>query len=185
MGWATVSSTIAAEFSDLTDVAQLTRMVLRLLVAVVLGGCIGFQRERHGHEAGTRTHMLVCASSALFLLVPQQMQMNDEAISRTLQGLLAGIGFLCAGAVLKRPQEEHVRGLTTSAGIWMTAAIGTAAGLGQESTAVFSTLLLVVVLQLEGPFKRLLRGPHPPEDTGRAERPAEPGSADPTDRANY
>ncbi|NML47365.1 MgtC/SapB family protein [Ramlibacter sp. G-1-2-2] len=185
MGWETVTGTIAAEFSDLGDAEQLTRTLLRLAVAVVLGGCIGFQRERHGHEAGTRTHMLVCAGSALFVLLPQQLQMSDDAVSRVLQGLLAGIGFLCAGAILKRPQEEHVRGLTTSAGIWMTAAIGTAAGLGREGTAVVSALLLLFVLALEKPLKRVLGPRGHRRISRRPERPKQPGSADPTDRANF
>ncbi len=153
--WTAVKQTVAQEFSDLADVEQVTRLVLRLLIAAVLGGLLGLQRERHGKEAGIRTHMLVAAGSALIVIVPQQMGMEADAMSRVLQGLLAGVGFLCAGSILKLTDEEHVRGLTTAAGIWMTSAIGIAAGLGREMTAVVGTLLVLGVLMLEGPLRRL------------------------------
>lgn len=153
--WATIRDTIASEFSDLADAEQLTRMVLRLVLAALLGGVLGLQRERQGKDAGIRTHMLVAASSALIVLTPLQMGMSEEAVSRVLQGLLAGIGFLCAGSIIKLPQEEQVRGLTTAAGIWMTTSIGVAAGLGRETTAVLATLLVLGILALEGPIRRI------------------------------
>lgn len=153
--WDTLQGTIASEFSDITDLEHLTRLVLRLVLAAFLGGLLGLQRERHGKEAGIRTHMLVAAGSALFVVVPLQTGMDDEGISRVLQGLLAGVGFLCAGTILKLQAEEHVRGLTTAAGIWMTAAIGMSCGLGREMTAVLATLLVLLILALEGPFRRL------------------------------
>jgi putative Mg2+ transporter-C (MgtC) family protein len=152
--WDTVVRTVAAEFSDLADTEQLTRVVVRLLLAALLGGLLGLQRERHGKEAGIRTHMLVAAGSALFVLVPMQAGMDSDGLSRVLQGLLAGIGFLCAGSILKLESEEQVKGLTTAAGIWMTAAIGMCAGLGREATAVLSTLLVLGILALEAPLRR-------------------------------
>lgn len=162
MAWETITTTIASEFSDLAELEQLTRTVLRLLLAALLGGCLGWQRERDGHEAGIRTHMLVAASSALFLLVPQQMGMGDDGTSRVLQGLLAGVGFICAGSILKLPEAQRVHGLTTAAGIWMTAAIGVAAGLGRDMTAVVGTALVLVILLLEKPLNRLgARRPKP------------------------
>ncbi|MCG2591363.1 MgtC/SapB family protein [Ramlibacter sp. XY19] len=162
MAWQTITSTVASEFSDLADLEQLTRTVLRLVLAALLGGCLGWQRERDGQEAGIRTHMLVAASSALFLLVPQQMGMGDDGTSRVLQGLLAGVGFICAGSILKVPEAQRVHGLTTAAGIWMTAAIGVAAGLGREMTAVFSTLLVLAIFLLEKPLNRMgARRPRP------------------------
>lgn len=164
--WDTILNTIAAEFSDLTDLEQLTRVTLRLLMAAFLGGLLGLQRERVGKEAGIRTHMLVAAGSALVVIVPVQTGMDDEAVSRVLQGLLAGVGFLCAGSILKLPTEEHVRGLTTAAGIWMTSAIGMAAGLGREVTAILSTLLVLLILNLIGPIRRMgLRHDEPPAGT--------------------
>jgi putative Mg2+ transporter-C (MgtC) family protein len=152
--WDTVARTVAAEFSDLADAEQTTRVVVRLLLASLLGGLLGLQRERQGKEAGIRTHMLVAAGSALFVLVPMQAGMDSDGLSRVLQGLLAGIGFLCAGSILKLESEEQVKGLTTAAGIWMTAAIGMCAGLGREATAVLSTLLVLGILSLEGPIRR-------------------------------
>jgi putative Mg2+ transporter-C (MgtC) family protein len=161
--WDTIRNTIAAEFSDLNDLEHLTRLVVRLGLAALLGGLLGLQRERAGKEAGIRTHMLVAAGSALVVFVPVQSGMDPEAVSRVLQGLLAGVGFLCAGSILKLPTEEHVRGLTTAAGIWMTSAIGMAAGLGREVTAVVSTLLVLGILLLIGPIRRLgLRHDEPP-----------------------
>jgi putative Mg2+ transporter-C (MgtC) family protein len=153
--WHTIRDTIASEFSDINDLEQLTTLVVRLLIASLLGGLLGYQRERQGKEAGIRTHMLVAAGSALVVLVPLQTGMDHEGISRVLQGLLAGVGFLCAGSILKLPQEDHVRGLTTAAGIWMTSAIGIAAGLGRETTAVISALLVLLILNLLGPLRRL------------------------------
>ena len=153
--WDTIRNTVAAEFSDINDVEHLTRLVVRLGLAALLGGLLGLQRERAGKEAGIRTHMLVAAGSALVVFVPMQSGMDAEALSRVLQGLLAGIGFLCAGTILKLPTEEHVRGLTTAAGIWMTSAIGMAAGLGREVTAIVSTLLVLGILLLIGPIRRL------------------------------
>jgi putative Mg2+ transporter-C (MgtC) family protein len=152
--WDTIRNTVAAEFSDISDLEHLTRLVVRLCLAALLGGLLGLQRERSGKEAGIRTHMLVAAGSALVVFVPLQTGMDAEALSRVLQGLLAGIGFLCAGSILKLPTEEHVRGLTTAAGIWMTSAIGMAAGLGREVTAIISTLLVLGILSLIGPFQR-------------------------------
>jgi putative Mg2+ transporter-C (MgtC) family protein len=151
----TVVQTLVEEFSDLGDAAQVTQLLVRLLAAAFLGGLLGLERERHGKPAGIRTHMLVAAGSALFVLVPLQMGMDHEGLSRVMQGLLAGVGFICAGAILKLEREEQVQGLTSAAGIWMTSAIGVAAGLGREMTAFLSTLLVLGILMLEGPLRRL------------------------------
>jgi putative Mg2+ transporter-C (MgtC) family protein len=146
-------ATVVAEFSDLGDAEQTTRVLLRLLLAAVLGGILGYEREHHGKAAGFRTHMLVAMGAALFVLVPQQGGMQIEDLSRVMQGVIAGIGFLCAGAIIKNHSEENVQGLTTAAGVWMTAAIGIACGLGRETTAVISTLLALTVLAV---FPRLI-----------------------------
>ena len=140
-----VMATAVQEFSDLGDAAQATRLVLRLTVAAVLGGLLGIEREHKGKAAGIRTHMLVAMGSALFVLVSQQSGVIAADMSRVIQGLIAGIGFLGAGTILKGHHEEKVQGLTTAAGIWMTAAIGMAAGLGLEVTATLSTLLALAI----------------------------------------
>lgn len=147
--WVTVTTVIAAEFSDVPDLGQLVRILVRLLLAAVLGFVLGFEREQQGKAAGVRTHMLVAMGSALFVLVPQQSGILPADMSRVIQGLLAGVGFLCAGTILKRGRDvHHVEGLTTAAGLWLTAAIGMACGLGREVTAIISTALVWVVLQL-------------------------------------
>ena len=143
-----VLQTLRSEFSDLPDLAQATRILVRLLMAALLGGVLGYERERHGKAAGVRTHMLVAMGAALFVLVPQQGGMDVADMSRVIQGIVTGVGFLGAGAIIKRHSEEDVQGLTTAAGVWMTAAIGIACGLGREATAVLSTLMALVVLGL-------------------------------------
>lgn len=153
--WDTIQHTIAAEFSDLGSAQDVTQLLVRLVVAAFLGGCLGLERELHEKPAGIRTHMLVAASSALIVVVPVQMGFDGEALSRVLQGLLAGIGFLCAGAILKLEREEQVHGLTTAASVWMTSAIGIAAGLGRETTAALATLLVLGILWLERPLTRI------------------------------
>lgn len=144
--WLEIWTTLQSEFSDIPDASEATRMVLRLLMAALLGGLLGYERERSGKEAGLRTHMLVALGAALFVLAPLQAGMSIDDLSRVLQGVIAGIGFLGAGAILKLGDEQRIRGLTTSAGIWLTAAIGIAAGMGRETTALFSTLLALFVL---------------------------------------
>ena len=144
--WQEVGDTILQEFSDLPDAAGVTRITMRLLIAAILGGLLGFEREQKGKSAGLRTHMLVALGAALFVLIPQQAKMSDADLSRVMQGLVAGVGFLGAGTIIKGNGEEDVKGLTTAAGIWLTAAIGVAAGMGREATAVLSTLLALVIL---------------------------------------
>lgn len=144
--WQEISNTVISEFSDIPDVAQVTSITLRLLVAAALGGVLGFEREQNGKSAGVRTHMLVAMGAALFVLIPQQLGASPADLSRVLQGLIAGVGFLGAGSIILGSREVETRGLTTAAGIWVTAAIGVAAGMGRESTAVLSTLIALFVL---------------------------------------
>ena len=144
--WQQVSATFIAEFSDLKDVSEITTIVIRLLMAALLGGILGFEREHKGKAAGIKTHMLVAIGSALFVLIPQQAGLTQSELSRVMQGVIAGIGFLGAGAILKGEDEKHLKGLTTAAGIWLTAAIGVAVGLGRESSAILCTFIALLVL---------------------------------------
>jgi putative Mg2+ transporter-C (MgtC) family protein len=146
--WNEIASTIQQEFSDIPDVANLTRIILRLSMAILLGGVIGYERETRGMAAGLRTHMLVALGAAMFVMVPAQAGMNVADMSRVLQGVIAGIGFLGAGAIIKLQNEHEIKGLTTAASIWLTAAIGISAGMGREATAVVSTLLALVILSM-------------------------------------
>ena len=131
-----------------------TNVILtRLLLALLAGGIIGLERAIHGREAGFRTHTLVCVSSALLmLLMDYQWQLIPEQFldtirtdpTRMAQGIMTGIGFLGAGVIIK--EGLTVRGLTTAASIWMTAAIGIVIGLGFYEPAMYSTLITVVTL---------------------------------------
>ena len=137
---------IVEEFTDLPGAAEITRVAVRLVLAAALGGILGFERERKGKQAGMRTHMMIAVGAALFALVPQQAGMSEEAIARVLQGLVAGIGFLGAGPILKMEERREVRGLTTAASIWLTAAVGMTVGLGRGATAVLATGVALVIL---------------------------------------
>lgn len=134
---------LAAGFPDTT---QMARLLLRLGAAMVLGAIVGAQREHIGKPAGLRTHILVAMGSALFVIAAVGAGMSLSDMSRVIQGLAAGIGFIGAGAILKLSQEREIQGLTTAAGIWMTAAAGVAAGLGLLGLALLSVILTWFVL---------------------------------------
>ena len=150
--WQQVAHTAVAEFSDVPDPAQATRIVMRLCLAALLGGMLGWEREAIGKAAGVRTHMLVCMGSAMFVMIALQTGAQANEASRVMQGVIAGVGFLGAGTILKKNTSAQglpqVKGLTTAAGIWLTAAIGVAAGMGEEATAVLSALLAYGILRL-------------------------------------
>lgn len=152
-----ISTIIASEFSDFNDLRELIVVVIRLLLAAILGGLLGLEREQRGKAAGIRTHMLVCMGAALFIFIPAQAGISDSEMSRVIQGVIAGIGFLCAGTIITRKDEQVTSGLTTAAGIWFTAAIGIAVGLGREQTAVLCTLLAWMVLFVVPFFSRTIR----------------------------
>ena len=146
--WERIWLTTVEEFSDLGHAEDITRIVLRLLVALALGGLLGYERESIGASAGLRTHMLVSLGCALFILIPVQAGMQIEDVSRVLQGVAAGIGFIGAGAILKQSDKNDIRGLTTAASIWTTAAIGVAAGMGREASAIVSAVFAFVILAI-------------------------------------
>ncbi|MGU5704164.1 MgtC/SapB family protein [Aeromonas caviae] len=146
--WQEIWNTVLSEFSDVPDAEQVTRITLRLLVAATLGGLLGYEREQQGKSAGVRTHMMVAIGAALFALIPQQAGASSADLSRILQGLIAGVGFLGTGAIIMGNREVETRGLTTAASIWVTAAIGVAAGMGRETTAVLSTLIALLILSV-------------------------------------
>ena len=154
--WQEVATTLQEEFSDLPSLSQVVRIVVRLLLAAILGGALGFEREQKGKAAGIRTHMLVALGSALFVLIPEQVGVKVADMSRVLQGVIAGVGFLGAGTIIKGKEEESVKGLTTAAGIWLTAAIGIATGMERESSAVLSTILALIILALVPKFAGLI-----------------------------
>jgi len=124
-------------------------MILRFLLAVALGAGIGYQRERAGKAAGLRTHILVSSGAALFTLVSiYGFSGAIVDISRVAAGVVVGIGFIGAGVILRGQREKEVEGLTTAATIWITAAIGLAAGAGMYLVSVIATAVAAGVLFL-------------------------------------
>ena len=102
----------------------------RLGLATALGALLGYQRERVHSTAGLRTHILVCLGAAFFVLASVEAGQTSADISRVIQGIVTGVGFLGAGTILKVGDRLEVHGLTTAASIWLTAGIGVGAGLG-------------------------------------------------------
>jgi putative Mg2+ transporter-C (MgtC) family protein len=134
--------------AGIPSVEQAVRITVRLLATTLLTGIIGYERERTGKSAGLRTHMLVGLSAAIFVLAPAESGMDVADISRVVQGVAAGIGFIGAGAILKVTNEREIQGLTTAAGLWMTAAVGLATGMGRLGLAVMSVGLAWVILAI-------------------------------------
>lgn len=129
----------------------------RVGFAVLLGGCIGYERETTGKPAGIRTHILVCLGTALFIFPSALSAMSADGLSRIIQGIGAGIGFLGAGTIIKDSQSEMVRGLTSAANIWATAAIGVAIGLGLIWIALLGVGVMWFVLRVLGGIERRTR----------------------------
>ncbi len=130
----------------------LVEMVLRLLLAAALGAIIGYQRERSGKPAGLRTVVLVCVGAALFTIVSINGFSTTADPSRVAAGIVVGIGFLGAGAIMHR-EGGIVQGLTTAATIWVAASIGLAAGAGMYLIATAAAALILIVLLLPHPIK--------------------------------
>ena len=143
------------------DSDQLLRILVRLVVASFLGGLVGYERQHEGKAAGTRTHMLVALGAALFTLVPRESRMSDSDVSRVIQGIAAGIGFLGAGTILKLSDLHEIKGLTTAASIWMTAAIGVAVGAGRIGLALASVGLTLFILYIVYHVECWLKVKHP------------------------
>ena len=131
------------------DRTRLAVVVIRVIAAVVLGGFLGIERERTGKPAGFRTHMLVCLGTAVVVVACTEAKMSVEGLSRVVQGIVTGIGFIGAGSILKLSEQQKIKGLTTAAGLWVTAVIGVSVGLGALGLAVIATLLTLLVLGLE------------------------------------
>ena len=120
------------------------RFIVRLTVGMITGAIAGIDRERVGKAAGLRTHMLVATGSCLFVLATELKGLSGGAI----QGVAAGIGFIGGGAILKSTDDREIHGLTTAAGIWMTAATGVTAGLGHTLLALIAAVMTFAILNL-------------------------------------
>ncbi|HLV66731.1 MAG TPA: MgtC/SapB family protein [Polyangiaceae bacterium] len=140
--------------------ASLGEVAARLSVALVVGGAVGWERERQDKPAGLRTHMLVALGSATFVLLGFEVgshlahQYGDPGFdpTRVLQGVVGGIGFLGAGTILK--SSAHVSGITTAASVWITGALGAAAGLGAYLVAFVATVFALLTLAVLGRWER-------------------------------
>lgn len=124
------------------------QVILNLLLAFLLGGMIGWLREKEGKIAGLRTHILVCVGSALFMVISGEMMAKSGIADpgRIAAGVVTGIGFIGAGCILRG--RDQIKGITTAASIWVTAAIGIAAGTGFYVGAVAGAVIALVTLQL-------------------------------------
>jgi putative Mg2+ transporter-C (MgtC) family protein len=125
-------------------------MILRLLLAAALGAIIGYQRERAKKPAGLRTHVLICIGAALFTIASIYGFGAADDTARVAAGVVAGVGFLGAGAII-RGGEGVLAGLTTAATIWSVAGIGLAAGAGLYLASAVATALVLIVLLIPRP----------------------------------
>lgn len=136
--------------------------VLRLVLAAFLGAAVGVNRELRGKPAGLRTHALVGLGAALLTLIGLSLTTPNDvegfgAASRVLQGLIAGVGFIGGGVILRREESKEVHGLSTAASIWIVSAIGVAAGCGLWLTSAATAALALGILALGEPLDKLLR----------------------------
>lgn len=142
---------ISSKRKEIIMDATYTELTVRLSLALILGGSIGIEREYRAKEAGFRTHFLVALGSALFCLVSQYgfgIDLKDS--SRVAAQVVSGIGFLGAGTIIF--QKNVVRGLTTAAGLWVTAAIGLACGTGMYVAAAVTTVMVLLGLEVLNAF---------------------------------
>ena len=137
---------ITRELFGLPEGQQVTVVIIRLVTAGILGGLLGAEREYEGKPAGLRTHILVALGAALFVVAPYQSGLAEGDIGRIIQGVAAGIGFIGAGTILKLTDREEIKGLTTAASIWLTAAIGVASAVGPLWVPVVCAACAWVVL---------------------------------------
>lgn len=149
---------------------EMGTIAIRLALAVLVGGLIGLNRDLHHKPAGVRTHALVSLGTALMVLAilppGSELAPRVDALSRVIQGVLTGIGFLGAGVILHDAGNGRVRGLTTAATIWLTALIGVACGAGQYAAASIALALGALAVQLGGRLERAFRRhfPDTPDD---------------------
>jgi putative Mg2+ transporter-C (MgtC) family protein len=129
--------------------------LMRIGAAALLGGALGLEREWKGHWAGLRTHMMVAIGCAIFMIGGLDAAGDQrDSVTRVIQGITAGIGFLGAGTILKLDQRQEIKGLTTASSIWLAAALGTIAGLAEYALAVAAAMISLFVLGVLGPLEK-------------------------------
>jgi putative Mg2+ transporter-C (MgtC) family protein len=147
----------------MNELAAVLDIVERVGAATLLGGLIGLEREMRDQWAGLRTHMMVTIGAALFVAAGDAVA-NGEGVSRVIQGIASGIGFIGAGTILKLSEVREIKGLTTASSIWLAGAIGTAAGMGLYIISVAGTVIALAVLIMLRPIERLMHGGEKPQD---------------------
>ena len=130
------------------DGREIAKVFIRMVAAIIFGAAIGIEREVAGKQAGVRTHMLVTLGTTAVVLVCVQYGFSTDGLSRVIQGIVTGIGFIGAGSIIKQSDKMNVQGLTTSSGIWIAAAIGVATGLGAVGLAAIGTVLSLSILTI-------------------------------------
>lgn len=150
------------EFNSLS-LQDCGHIFIRLLWAIFLGGLIGWERQTKDKSAGLRTHILVSLGSALFILIPLLLNINNEdvnAVSRTVQGIATGIGFLGAGEIWRDAQvttkKTPIHGLTSAAAMWVAAGLGITAGCGLWQLGLIGAVLVLIVLRVVKRLERYL-----------------------------
>ena len=148
----------------LPEYRQLAQVIIRITASAILGAIIGFQREKTGKPAGLRTHILVAMGTTVFVLGCANSGMSSDGLSRIIQGIITGIGFIGAGSILKLNNERNIIGLTTAAGIWTTAAVGVTVGLGELGLAIIATVLTLIILSFAGSVESRIGKPDKTDD---------------------
>ncbi|MBL7069330.1 MAG: MgtC/SapB family protein [Candidatus Omnitrophica bacterium] len=137
-------------------------IIMRLGLAVLIGGIIGFEREAQGRAAGLRTHILVCVGSALIALTSIYIALNYGGLNhncdpaRVAAGIVTGIGFLGAGTIMRA--RASVLGLTTAASLWGVAGVGLALGVGFYKAAIYAAVAMIITLAVLGWFAKKYMG---------------------------
>lgn len=130
------------------DINVVLIIVAKLIVSFLLGAFIGFDRERHGRDAGTRTYAAVCIGATLFTAIANHLVSDVAAVSRVIANIVTGVGFLGAGIIYRNSSAGTSHGLTTAATVWCTAAVGVAVGLNMFIIATVGAVALYFLLSL-------------------------------------
>lgn len=166
-------------------ILDLGQAIIRLGAATIVGGAIGLNRELHDKPAGVRTHALVSLGAALATYISIEVTTEGQiadigAVTRVIQGVLTGIGFLGAGVIFREDSGKRVKGLTTAASIWVVACLGMACGAGRMRTAIVAFAITIAVLVFGGPIEqRLHHLLRPEEDDHDETRKAPPATPEP------
>jgi putative Mg2+ transporter-C (MgtC) family protein len=139
-----------------------TEIAIRLGVAALAGATLGLNRDLHGKPTGVRTLALVGLASALIVIAVGH---GEGDVSRVMQGIVTGIGFLGAGVIIRSEKGKHVHNLTTAACVWLTACVGMACGVGEWRLLLVGAPIVAVILICGGTFEKWVHGQWPADDT--------------------